>query len=216
MDSGGTICCSLPLVSEESPQARLSRRGRLLRGSGQELRSLTWRESAVWCSGRGPTGPAQRSLSGSMSALSYMRSSAKTLETRFGLYATADMMKENISLSLSNLRTVALGFNTMGTMTRDIHPSTFGLVAGLGVGAGIFYYRSLVNAHLTRSLSPRIVMVHANVQKVMGLANERESHQWAWPQSLLSRALLSNGVQRVRVVRGVLADADSTRSRGAR
>lgn len=67
----------------------------------------------------------------------------------------------------------------METMTRDVQPTTLGLVAGLGVGAGIFYYRSLVNAHLTRLLSPNIVMVHANVQKVMGLANARESHQLA-------------------------------------
>jgi aspartate racemase len=67
----------------------------------------------------------------------------------------------------------------MGIVTRDIQPATLGLVAGLGVGAGIFYYRSLVNAHLARSLSPRIVMVHANVQKVMGHANARESHQLA-------------------------------------
>lgn len=69
--------------------------------------------------------------------------------------------------------------NTQGTVNRDITPATLGLVAGLGVGAGIFYYRSLVNAHLARSLSPRIVMVHANVQKVMRLANARESHQLA-------------------------------------
>jgi aspartate racemase len=69
--------------------------------------------------------------------------------------------------------------NTQETGNRDIHPATFGLVAGLGVGAGIFYYRSLVNAHLARSLSPGIVMVHANVQKVMSLANARESHQLA-------------------------------------
>ncbi len=66
-----------------------------------------------------------------------------------------------------------------GTMTRDIRSTTLGLVAGLGVGAGIYYYRSLVNAHLARALQPRIVMVHANVQKVMGLANARESHQLA-------------------------------------
>ncbi len=55
-------------------------------------------------------------------------------------------------------------------------PTTFGLVAGLGVGAGIFYYRSLVNAHLGRGLSPRILMVHADVRRVMAhaAANDRQ------------------------------------------
>src|ERR1700677_704103 len=33
----------------------------------------------------------------------------------------------------------------------------FGLIAGLGAGAGIFYYRSLVNAHLAMGLSPSIL-----------------------------------------------------------
>ena len=64
-------------------------------------------------------------------------------------------------------------------MRHDIQPSTLGLVAGLGVGAGIFYYRSLLNAHLARALSPHIVMVHASVQKVMSLANAPESRQLA-------------------------------------
>jgi aspartate racemase len=64
-------------------------------------------------------------------------------------------------------------------MPRDIKPVTLGLVGGLGLGAGIFYYRSLVNAHLASALSPRIVMVHADVQKVMSLANGRESRQLA-------------------------------------
>jgi aspartate racemase len=64
-------------------------------------------------------------------------------------------------------------------MTRDGEPATLGLVAGLGVGAGIFYYRSLVNAHLARGLSPRMVMVHADVRKVMGHANAREAHPLA-------------------------------------
>jgi aspartate racemase len=67
----------------------------------------------------------------------------------------------------------------MENRTEGNEPATLGLVAGLGVGAGVFYYRSLVNAHLAKGLSPRIVMVHANVQKVMGLANARESHELA-------------------------------------
>jgi aspartate racemase len=60
-------------------------------------------------------------------------------------------------------------------MTAETGSSTLGLLAGLGVGAGVFYYRSLVNAHLARGLTPRIVMVHADVRKVMDLANARET-----------------------------------------
>jgi aspartate racemase len=64
-------------------------------------------------------------------------------------------------------------------MTTNAEPKTLGIVVGLGVGAGIFYYRSLVNAHLKRGLSPRVVMVHADVRKVMGLAQARETRQLA-------------------------------------
>jgi aspartate racemase len=56
---------------------------------------------------------------------------------------------------------------------------TFGLVAGLGVGAGIFYYKSLVDAHLARGLSPSLLMVHADVRKVMRLAQERKAQELA-------------------------------------
>lgn len=58
-------------------------------------------------------------------------------------------------------------------------PRTLGLVAGLGVGAGIFYYRSLVSAHRERGLVPRILMVHADVRRVMTLAQARERRQLA-------------------------------------
>ena len=54
-----------------------------------------------------------------------------------------------------------------------------GLVAGLGMGAGIFYYRSLVKAHLARGLSPNILMVHADVRRVMGHAAARETQKLA-------------------------------------
>jgi aspartate racemase len=57
---------------------------------------------------------------------------------------------------------------------------TFGLVAGLGMGAGIFYYKSLVDAHLALGVSPRIVMVHADVRRVMNhAAAAREAHPLA-------------------------------------
>lgn len=73
--------------------------------------------------------------------------------------------------------------------------STLGLVAGLGVGAGIFYYRSLVDAHLARGLSPRMVMVHADVRKVMSLANARATNELADYLAGLLHQLASGGAQ---------------------
>jgi hypothetical protein len=40
-------------------------------------------------------------------------------------------------------------------MKNALEPGAFGLVAGLGAGAGIFYYRTLVEAHLARGLSAK-------------------------------------------------------------
>jgi aspartate racemase len=64
-------------------------------------------------------------------------------------------------------------------MTHESVPCKFGLVAGLGMGAGIFYYRSLVKAHVARGLSPSILMVHADVRRVMGHAAARETQELA-------------------------------------
>jgi aspartate racemase len=47
------------------------------------------------------------------------------------------------------------------------------------VGAGIFYYRALVEAHLALGVSPRIVMVHADVRRVVNHAAAREADQLA-------------------------------------
>jgi len=47
------------------------------------------------------------------------------------------------------------------------------------MGAGIFYYRALVEAHLALGLSPRILMVHADVRRVMNHAAAREADQLA-------------------------------------
>jgi aspartate racemase len=58
-------------------------------------------------------------------------------------------------------------------------PRPFGLVAGLGVGAGIFYYRSLVAEHLKRGLPARILMTHADVRRTMSLAQERKVDELA-------------------------------------
>lgn len=48
----------------------------------------------------------------------------------------------------------------------------FGLAAGLGVGPGIVYDRSLVKAHLVRGLSSSILMVHEDVRFVKRQASE--------------------------------------------
>jgi aspartate racemase len=71
----------------------------------------------------------------------------------------------------------------------------FGLIAGLGVGSGIFYYRSLVNAHLAMGLSPRILMVHADVRRVMAHAAARESQELAGYLSSLLRQLADGGAE---------------------
>lgn len=80
-------------------------------------------------------------------------------------------------------------------MTQELQPRTFGLVAGLGVGAGIFYYRSLVNAHLARSLTPQILMVHADVRRVMRLAAARQTQELATYLTGLLRQLAGGGAQ---------------------
>lgn len=70
---------------------------------------------------------------------------------------------------------------------------TFGLVAGLGVGGGIFYYKALVDAHLSRGLSPRILMVHADVRRVMAHAAARETRELATYLTGLLRQLAGGG-----------------------
>lgn len=70
---------------------------------------------------------------------------------------------------------------------------TFGLVTGLGMGAGIFYYKSLVDAHLARGVSPSLLMVHADVRKVMRLAQERKARELAEYLSGLLQHLADGG-----------------------
>ncbi|MGH9444799.1 MAG: aspartate/glutamate racemase family protein [Terriglobia bacterium] len=81
-------------------------------------------------------------------------------------------------------------------MTADrSEPHTFGLVAGLGVGAGIFYYRSLVNALLARGIPPSILAIHADVRRVMAHAQAREARELAAYLSTLLRQLADGGAQ---------------------
>ncbi len=72
---------------------------------------------------------------------------------------------------------------------------TFGLVAGLGVGAGIFYYKSLVDAHLARGLTPRLLLVHADVRRVVSLAAAREANQLAEYLAGLLQQLARGGAE---------------------
>lgn len=80
-------------------------------------------------------------------------------------------------------------------MAQEPQPRTFGLVAGLGVGAGVFYYRSLVKAHLARNLSPRLLLVHANVRRVMSLAAARQTQELAGYLAGLLQQLAGGGAQ---------------------
>jgi len=80
-------------------------------------------------------------------------------------------------------------------MKPDGQPACLGLVAGLGVGAGIFYYRSLVKAHLVLGLTPNLIMVHADVQKVMALSAAREARQLADYLAGLLNQLAGGGAQ---------------------
>ena len=64
-------------------------------------------------------------------------------------------------------------------MANPLKTRSFGLVAGLGIGGGIFYYRALVSAHIARGLAPDLLMVHADVRRVMSLAAAREACELA-------------------------------------
>lgn len=80
-------------------------------------------------------------------------------------------------------------------MLDQSNPRTFGLVGGLGVGAGIFYYKSLVNAHVAHGLSPGILMVHADVRRVMRHASAREIAPLAEYLTALLWQLADGGAQ---------------------
>src|SRR5437763_16378717 len=49
-----------------------------------------------------------------------------------------------------------------------------GLVGGLGPGATIYYYRELLAAHATQSRVPRMLIAHADVNRVMSAAGAQD------------------------------------------
>jgi aspartate racemase len=80
-------------------------------------------------------------------------------------------------------------------MQSKVHPRTFGLVAGLGVGASMFYYKALVDAHLALGLTPRLLMVHADVRYVMSTAAARRTEELARYLARLLKQLVLGGAE---------------------
>lgn len=80
-------------------------------------------------------------------------------------------------------------------MESTARPRTFGLVAGLGVGAAMFYYKALVDAHLVLGLSPRLLMIHADVRYVMSKAAARETKDLAEYLAGLLKQLALGGAE---------------------
>ena len=80
-------------------------------------------------------------------------------------------------------------------MESTAHARAFGLVAGLGVGAAMFYYKALVDAHLALGLSPRLLMVHADVRYVMSKAAARERKELAEYLAGLLKQLALGGAE---------------------
>ena len=70
---------------------------------------------------------------------------------------------------------------------------TLGLVAGLGVGASMYYYKALVDGHLVRGRSPRILMAHADVGRVSRYVAAREARELAEYLADLLRQLRAGG-----------------------
>ncbi len=54
-----------------------------------------------------------------------------------------------------------------------------GLIGGLGVGATIYYYQELVKAHLERGQVANLLILHADVNRVLGYAAAGESSRMA-------------------------------------
>jgi len=52
-----------------------------------------------------------------------------------------------------------------------------GLIGGLGVGATVYYYQELVKAHVARECVPNLLIVHADVNRVLQYAAAGEINQ---------------------------------------
>jgi aspartate racemase len=72
---------------------------------------------------------------------------------------------------------------------------TFGLVGGLGVEAGIYYYEHLIRAHAQLGVPLRLLMVHADIRKAMGHVIDGEPDQLAEYLTGLIRQLAAGGAE---------------------
>ena len=69
------------------------------------------------------------------------------------------------------------------------------MVGGLGVGATVYYYRELVKAHATRGFVPNLLIVHADVNRVLQYAAAGDIAQMADYLLVLIRRLEAAGAK---------------------
>ena len=99
-------------------------------------------------------------------------------------------------LTLAEPGTISIVFGArLPSMEACDEIRTFGLVSGLGVGAGMFYYKALVDAHLALGLTPRLLMVHADVRYVLAQATARQTTRLAEYLAGLLKQLARGGAE---------------------
>jgi aspartate racemase len=65
------------------------------------------------------------------------------------------------------------------TTADSIERQSVGLIGGLAVGATIYYYQTIVDACQARGFSPKLLMVHADVERVLKLIGAGELEELA-------------------------------------
>jgi aspartate racemase len=65
------------------------------------------------------------------------------------------------------------------TTADSIEHQSVGLIGGLAVGATIYYYQTIVDACQARGFSPKLLMVHADVERVLKLIGAGELEELA-------------------------------------
>ena len=69
------------------------------------------------------------------------------------------------------------------------------MIGGLGVGATVYYYQELVKAHLSRGFIPNLVILHADVDRVLKYAAAGDTAQMAKYLLNLIRRLSAAGAE---------------------